>query len=805
MQAKCGVDEMNKAAIFTILALSLMLLLAGCAQNATPGQNKSMNTSAKPGSGTQTGAGMTAPPSSPGTVYVPQGVPPAQVVGVAYNASEFMPASFDPARAVRTQSFASMDDLHAFAAHYGSSGTTYYYPYRGGVMYDLAVGVKSAEGAMPTTASAPTPAAAPSNGATGSAQAPGYSGTNNQVENVDEADLLKTDGNYIYTVTENTLYIVKAYPGENANVVSTIQFAGSENPLADSSGSSASAIRCLLPEGCLPPVYQTGYQPQELFVLGNHLAVFGTYRNSRFYADTGLSPRYGLSFFNIYDISDRSQPKLVKEYKMEGNYFRARMVGNYTYFITKSQLAVRPNPIPLRYDGEKPMAMQPSDIYYYNVPYQNPAMVNIHAINLADVGEAPSSKALVVEDSQELYMNENHLYFTYTDTINPYELMQDVTYELAPKYVNLSEGDKSLMAKINATDDEVVSPAEKRSRIMDIYNQYLNLLPADEQSRYQDDSKALLKEKLAAYAYREYTVLNEVGVDGPRIVPLANGQVPGHINNQFSLDEYGGVLRLATTLSQTWSYYGIDDMGPQNSSSNIYTLNASTLAQMDAKMGIASGESIYSTRFMGDRLYLVTYRQVDPFFAYDLSNPRDIRELGALKVPGFSRYLHPYDNHTIIGIGQDATSSGRTTGLKISLFDVSDVAHPKEVAKYVASGRYVQSTAEWEHRAFLFSKEKNLLVIPAYNYDYQNRANNFNGALVFDIEANAITLRGLVDHSKAISSDYYYSPAVERSLYIDSDLYTKSPHLLRINALDDLHSVQNVTLDAAASGGMKVY
>jgi len=237
---------------------------------------------------------------------------------------------------------------------------------------------------------------------------------------------------------------------------------------------------------------------------------------------------------------------------------------------------------------------------------------------------------------------------------------------------------------------------------------------------------------------------------------------------------------------------------------------------MDGLTGLAEGESIYSTRFMGDRLYMVTFRQVDPFFAIDLSNPKDIKTLGKLKIPGFSRYLHPYDEDTIIGIGRDADLRGGQKGIKISLFDVSDVENPKEVASYVSDDRYAQSTAEWEHKAFLFDKEKELLVIPAYNYDWQNPNNGYNGALVFKITKDDIELRGLIDHSDGVKESdngklgiwmprYQYSPAVERSLFIGEDLYTKSPYLLRINSLDDLSSINSLVLDSGYTGGIPIY
>jgi uncharacterized secreted protein with C-terminal beta-propeller domain len=132
------------------------------------------------------------------------------------------------------------------------------------------------------------------------------------------------------------------------------------------------------------------------------------------------------------------------------------------------------------------------------------------------------------------------------------------------------------------------------------------------------------------------------------------------------------------------------------------------------------------------------------------------------------------------------------------LFDVTDVENPKEVAKYVGDDKYAYSSALYEHKAFLFSKDKDLMVIPVYNYDYQNAENNYNGAFVFKISKDEIKLRGLIDHSKA-TEYYYWQPSVERSLYINDMLYTKSLSMIRINRLDTLLGVKNVTLTPMTS------
>jgi inhibitor of cysteine peptidase len=163
--------------------------------------------------------------------------------------------------------------------------------------------------------------------------------------------------------------------------------------------------------------------------------------------------------------------------------------------------------------------------------------------------------------------------------------------------------------------------------------------------------------------------------------------------------------------------------------------------------------------------------------------------LGELKIPGFSNYLHPYDSNTVIGFGQETNEQGEQIGLKVSLFDVKNVKSPQSVADFVLQQQYVYSTAQWEHKAFLFSKEKNIMVIPASYYDWQNGENSnnsFNGALVFYIKRDAagasIQLRAIINHILT-ATDQFWDRQVERSLYIEDLLYTKSRCLLRVHTL----------------------
>ncbi len=182
----------------------------------------------------------------------------------------------------------------------------------------------------------------------------------------------------------------------------------------------------------------------------------------------------------------------------------------------------------------------------------------------------------------------------------------------------------------------------------------------------------------------------------------------------------------------------------------------------------------------------MTFKQIDPFFVVDLSDPENIAVLGELKIPGFSRYLHPYDDSIILGLGRSTDDNGRQQGIKISLFNVSDPANPEEIISYEEDETHSSSIAEFDHHAFLFSKEKDLLVIPIRSYD---RKKPFSGVMVFNITKNSIELKGIIEHSSS-----GFNSGIQRSLYIDDLLYTKSEGYLMINNLSTLDEINTVVL-----------
>jgi hypothetical protein len=227
---------------------------------------------------------------------------------------------------------------------------------------------------------------------------------------------------------------------------------------------------------------------------------------------------------------------------------------------------------------------------------------------------------------------------------------------------------------------------------------------------------------------------------------------------------------------------------------------------------LATTEKIYAARFIGDRVYLVTFKQTDPLFVIGLSDPTKPTILGSLKIPGFSNYLHPVDENgtKLLGLGrvvdETATSSAPVIqGLKLSLFDFSDLTKPKELDSYIIGDAASDSIALYDHKAFLYSEAKKIISIPAVLHDNLGKL-NFAGALVFTLNNDRLELKARIDHSAGGhfgQADYwdgfgYYDNTVKRSLYLGDNLLTFSNKFLKINNLSDGKEIKSLEL---TSGG----
>lgn len=597
---------------------------------------------------------------------------------------------------------------------------------RGDVMYDMAV---------PATQEA---AAGTTNGSLGGDAE--HSTTNVQVAGVDEADVVKNDGEYIYTISGGDGYapnggevvILKAYPPEEAGVVSRIGF-------------------------------DTDYNVNGLFLGEDRLAVIGS---RRYYggSEPGLGesdvmvPSSSITFVKVYDVADRSEPELVRTIEYEGAYNTARMIGGDIHVV---------------------LATYPYVIYDTGFDDLEPADV-IPMVRDREGGEKTGGFAPACDWSAVEYTGD-----------------QDFSSFLS-----------ILSFPIEGNDPESLEKRVIAGGSDNVYASRDNLYVAETEYPYYYPMG------LGESGSEEKTNIYKFSFDGPRTSFQGSAEVPGTILNQFSMDESDGYFRVATTRGH------VSREGSETAN-NVYILGPD-LEMTGALEGLAPGEKIYSARFMGDRAYLVTFKKVDPFFVLDLSDPSDPWVLGALKIPGYSDYLHPYDENHVIGVGKNAVGADPEEGdfawyqgMKIALFDVTDVTDPREMYKVEIGDRGTDSYALDDHKAFLFDREKELLVLPVLLaeltpeqkassdtrlYDYGDYT--FQGAYVYDISLEGgIELRGRITHvddpSELGESYYYYdsSEAVRRSLYIGDYLYTVSGAAVKVNRLADLGEVTGIRLD----------
>lgn len=599
-----------------------------------------------------------------------------------------------------------------------------------------------------------------------------YSKTNIQVEGVDEADFVKNDGKYIYVIAQDKLVIVDAFPASGAKIISSTSIQG---------------------------------RPKDIFVNGERLIIF-TEDTDRVYAvpEYDYMPRPIDTMKTtalVYDISDRKNPEEIANYSINGNYFQSRMIGDYVYLIAKNYVYYTGDFVDMPSVRKGQVKIMAPDVYYFDNPEQNYVFHTIASLNIKKP-DSINAKTFMMGYSDNLYVSGNNIYITYRKNmpIRYYELQNEERFYT----VVLPLLPKDAQDKINEIKNSNLDQHEKWDQISSILEDSFNRMTEKEKQKYQDDvQKAVEEYEIKLAQEREKTVIQKIGIDKGNIDYKTKGEVPGSLLNQFSMDESGDYFRVATT-SQFWT---------RNSNvqyNNVYVLD--TDLKIAGKLEeIAPDERIYSTRFIGNRLYMVTFKRMDPLFVIDLSNPSDPKVLGQLKIPGFSDYLHPYDENHIIGVGKETAENEwggvSIKGVKVSLFDVSDVNNPKQIGTYEIGKPGTDSEALRDHKAFLFDKEKNLLVMPIrevlekgqydsrYGY-YRERV--WQGAYVLGVSPeDGIKLKGKISHFDDFEEQYYYwgSPgAVRRSLYMDDVLYTISARKVMMNDLKNISEINSIDL-----------
>jgi hypothetical protein len=257
-------------------------------------------------------------------------------------------------------------------------------------------------------------------------------------------------------------------------------------------------------------------------------------------------------------------------------------------------------------------------------------------------------------------------------------------------------------------------------------------------------------------------------------VHVASGGVAGTLLNQYSLSEHDGRLRIATTVQEQ-----------SQSMVTVLERQGDVLAQVGQVSGLGPGERIYSVRFIGDTGYVVTFRETDPLYTVDLSDPAKPTVTGELKITGFSAYLHPAGDGRLIGVGQEATTQGQTTGTQVSLFDTSNRAGATRVAQYHLQNSY--SEAETDPHAFLYWPDAGLVVLPVNGYEMTTDGMPMGAALVLKLEGDSFTEIARISHETVFEGGPGpVEVAPRRTLVIGTELWTVSEAGVMVNALDGM-------------------
>lgn len=528
--------------------------------------------------------------------------------------------------------------------------------------------------------------------------------TNNQVEGVEEGDIVVVKDGFIYNAKDQSITVVNAKDPKNLKVATSIN-------LKDSQYISKLAL----------------YDNLLIAIGDQYIEKAGT----------------AMVTASIYDISNPSNPKHVRDVGQEGFLQDIRITNDTLYLIGN----MYPNYWMLQENNKTDLKPKTFDsmagLEYKSLPLEKISILPntmdgtyslITAVDLKNGAKTTANTKGYLGGSSGLYMSENALYLT----TPMYESNIDVSSE---------------------------------KRVMDMI-----WLP-----RSAD------------------TQIFKWNVDGTTLNFVGSTEVKGTVLNQYSMDEYKGNFRIFTTEGNTWN--------EKSTSYNHLFILDEHLKPLGSVKDMAPGEKIYSARFMGEKAYVVTFKQVDPLFVIDVANPKKPAVLGELKIPGFSNYLHPLDETHLIGIGYDTEQRYDsytkrnftvTTNMKMSLFDVSDFRNPREQSTVKIGGKGSSSEVQYNPKALFRNKEFNYFGFPVVLYEagkgdevvYQG-----HGAQIYEITAEkGIVLKGNIISRNNNEAYENWEQVVQRVVYIDDTLYTIARNEVKSYQLNDFKLLDTLTI-----------
>lgn len=588
----------------------------------------------------------------------------------------------------------------------------------------------------------------------------GVSATNVQEQGVDEPDLVKTDGELMALVTGQQLRLLDVSDPRQPVLRSTTPLAGWNAELL------LDGDRLLVLQHVEPWA-----EPLATNVLGAPAPT--TAAGDEAPGAGRIAPGWSgpaRTTITLVDVGDPAAPRVQRTWTVDGSYLSARLVEGTARIVLRSDVASR---LPFVYPSG-PAAEEAAERANREVVAASTLGDWVPTLTVTDASSSVIDESPVAP-CDELYRPSRFAGFG---------MLSVLTAELDGGGIDPDDG----VGVLSTGETVYASPTS-------LYVATTQWVPEDGATSQSD-----VDIRPAPVEGTQRTDLHQFDTSGSGPARyLASGSVDGYLLNQFAMSEHGGHLRVAVTEGQ-WS---------EQSASSVVVLSRrdDRLTEVGRVGDLGRGERIYAVRFLGDTGYVVTFRQVDPLYVIDLSDPTAPRQLGELKIPGYSAYLHPVGEGLLLGVGQDATDEGRALGSQISLFDVSDPADPRRVAT-IQMGDGTNSEVEYDHRAFLVWQ--GLAVVPymSYRWDTDEGESLWAGAIAVDLDAEApgLTERGRITHTDQGDAgqvspqsarwwDVNYGSQIRRSIVIDDTLLTVSARGLLASDLATLAPGAWLSLD----------
>jgi len=587
--------------------------------------------------------------------------------------------------------------------------------------------VNSGGGSSGEAAPAPAPGASSDSSTNNSAVPDDVSDTNNQEAGVNEPDIVKADsaGN-IYLVSGRHFIVAKGFPPTEMNELARIDLGGRGlNLFLDRANQRVTVMA-----RNDAPYYITDAVPTA--------------------SEDSLSviyppPEQDYTVALFYDVSTPSQPQLLRQLRLQGYYREGRGINDRIHLVSNHQL--------------RPMNLFANE--EFNSAYQS-FQDAVYQARCNNAGVDVENDPLVIETQSQLVTVITSIVSS-TDPVDylpkAHELVDGNPVEipyLACTDVNYPEINLSLGLQIITSVDSDGNNLDATSIINNSYITY-----ASENNLYLAETSRNWWTRLDDGTWpTSQTAIYKFAISGNAPQYLATGRVDGYVNNQFSFSEFNGVLRVATTQDDIVE--SDVNIWQQMLSNNVFVLsdaeNNGDLNVIGEVRNFASGETIRSSRFYNDKGYVVTFRNMDPLFTFDLGDPTNPILKGELIIPGFSTYIHKYDDNHLLTIGRagGAGGVGVGSGLQLQLIDVSDLEKPEVIHSYVPQmgDGWSWSSAQYDHKAFTFYKPANLLAIPIQIYPWAS-ADYFSGVVAYDVSLETgFQETGRVDH-KDLAYEYY--------------------------------------------------